>query len=115
MKILNILDDLKLEDLRVEFSSRFDENMGIECNKLSGGQRQIVWLLRAFFIKACILILDEPTASLDPQNKNKLIYIIKRLTVGKTLIIVSHDDIDESFRQIKFKDGKLISSDFFKI
>jgi ABC-type multidrug transport system fused ATPase/permease subunit len=114
-EILNILDDLKLEDLRVEFSSRFDENMGIEGNKLSGGQRQIVWLLRAFFRKACILILDEPTASLDPQNKNKLIYIIKRLTVGKTLIIVSHDEIDESFRQIKFKDGKLLSSDYFKI
>jgi ABC-type multidrug transport system fused ATPase/permease subunit len=113
--ILNILDDLKLEDLREEFKDRFDENMGIEGNKLSGGQRQIVWLLRAFFRKTCILILDEPTASLDPQNKNKLIYIIKRLTVGKTLIIVSHDEIDESFRQIKFKDGKLISTDFFKI
>jgi len=113
--ILTILDDLKLEDLKVEFKDRFDELMGIEGNKLSGGQRQIVWLLRAFFRKTSILILDEPTASLDPQNKNKLIYIIKRLTVGKTLIIVSHDDIDESFRQIKFKDGKLISTDFFKI
>ena len=111
--ILNILDDLKLEDLKLEFKDRFDELMGIEGNKLSGGQRQIIWLLRAFFRKTSILILDEPTASLDPSNKNKLIYIIKRLTVGKTLIIVSHDEIDESFRQIKFKDGKLISTDYF--
>ena len=112
-EILNILDDLKLDDLREEFKDRFDEKMGIEGNKMSGGQRQIIWLLRAFFRKTCILILDEPTASLDPANKNKLIYIIKRLTIGKTLIIVSHDEIDESFRQIKFKDGKLISNDYF--
>jgi len=112
-EILQILDDLKLEDIKNEFNNRFDEEMGIEGNKLSGGQRQIVWLLRAFFRKASILVLDEPTASLDPNNKNKLIYVIKKLTIGKTLIIVSHDEIDESFRQIKFKDGKLISSDFF--
>jgi ABC-type multidrug transport system fused ATPase/permease subunit len=112
-EILNILDDLKLDDLREEFKDRFDEDMGIEGNKLSGGQRQIIWLLRAFFRKTSILILDEPTASLDPANKNKLIYIIKRLTIGKTLIIVSHDEIDESFRQIRFKDGKLISNDYF--
>lgn len=112
-EILNILDDLQLVDLREEFKGRFDEDMGIEGNKLSGGQRQIIWLLRAFFRKTSILILDEPTASLDPANKNKLIYIIKRLTIGKTLIIVSHDEIDESFRQIRFKDGKLISNDYF--
>ena len=46
--------DLKLEDIKNEFNNRFDEEMGIEGNKLSGGQRQIVWLLRAFFRKSCI-------------------------------------------------------------
>lgn len=111
--ILSILEDLKLDDLKIEFAERMDKLMGIEGNNLSGGQRQIVWLLRAFYRKSHILILDEPTSALDPENKNKLIHVIKRLTVGKTLIIVSHDQIDESFRKIEFKNGKLISSNYF--
>ena len=111
--ILTILDDLKLDDLKIEFGERMDKLMGIEGNNLSGGQRQIVWLLRAFYRKSHILILDEPTSALDPQNKNKLIHVIKKLTVGKTLIIVSHDEIDESFRKIEFKNGKLVSTNYF--
>jgi len=111
--ILNILTDLNLEDLKIEFGERMDKLMGIEGNNLSGGQRQIVWLLRAFYRKSHILILDEPTSALDPENKNKLIHVIKKLTVGKTLIIVSHDQIDESFRKIEFKNGKLVSANYF--
>ena len=112
-EVIHILDDLKLDDLSVEFKERMDQLMGIEGNNLSGGQKQIVWLLRAFFRKTHIVILDEPTSALDPENKNKLIHVIKRLTIGKTLIIISHDHIDESFRKIQFKDGKIITSDYF--
>jgi ABC-type multidrug transport system fused ATPase/permease subunit len=112
-EILSILEDLNLTDLKNEFEERMDKLMGIEGNNLSGGQRQIVWLLRAFFRKSYILILDEPTSALDPENKNRLIHVIKKLTIGKTLIIVSHDQIDESFRKIEFKDGKLISNSYF--
>ena len=112
-EVIHILDDLKLDDLSVEFKERMDQLMGIEGNNLSGGQKQIVWLLRAFFRKTHIVILDEPTSALDPANKNKLIHVIKRLTIGKTLIIISHDHIDESFRKIQFKDGKIITSDYF--
>jgi len=112
-EILSILDDLKLDDLKEEFGERMDKLMGIEGNNLSGGQRQIVWLLRAFFRKSHILILDEPTSALDPENKNKLIHVIKRLTIGKTLVIVSHDQIDETFRKIEFKNGRLVSNNYF--
>jgi ABC-type multidrug transport system fused ATPase/permease subunit len=112
-EILNILDELKLDDLKEEFGERMDKLMGIEGNNLSGGQRQIVWLLRAFFRKSYILVLDEPTSALDPENKNKLIHVIKRLTIGKTLIIVSHDQIDESFRKIQFKNGRIVTNNYF--
>jgi ABC-type bacteriocin/lantibiotic exporter with double-glycine peptidase domain len=112
-EILNILGDLGLDDIKVEFAERMDIKCGIEGNKLSGGQRQIVWLLRAFFRMSRILIMDEPTASLDPANKQKMIHVIKKLTIGKTLIIVSHDRIDDAFRQIEFKEGKLVSSNYF--
>ena len=57
--------------------------------------------------------MDEPTASLDPENKERIIHIIKKLSIGKTVIIVTHDTIDDSFRKIEFKAGKLISSNYF--
>jgi len=39
--------------------------------------------------------------------------VIKRINIGKTVIIVSHDPIDSSFRQIKLKKGRVIQETFF--
>jgi ATP-binding cassette subfamily C protein CydD len=75
--------------------------------------RQIVWLLRAFYRQAPVLVLDEPTAALDPATKVLVMDIIKRINIGKTVIIVSHDPIDSSFRQIKLKKGRVIQETFF--
>ena len=91
----------------ISFDKDMDELVGVEGNKLSGGQRQIVWLLRTLLSPASILIMDEPTSALDPNNKNLINSIINKISVGKTVIIVSHDKIDSGFRQIKFIDGKL--------
>jgi ABC-type bacteriocin/lantibiotic exporter with double-glycine peptidase domain len=90
-----------------------EEPVGVEGNQLSGGQRQIIWLLRSMFRPSYILVLDEPTASLDPENKKKMISTIQKLSVGKTVIIVSHDSIDSSFRKIEFNEGRIVDSSFF--
>ena len=111
--IINMLNDFELNDISDDFKEKMDDKMGIEGNKLSGGQRQIVWLLRSLYRPSHILVLDEPTASLDPDNKEKLIHIIKKLSVGKTVIIVSHDKLDSSFRRIEFKEGKLVNNSYF--
>jgi len=111
--ILLLLDDLKLQDIRSVFEDKMDHAVGVEGNELSGGQRQIVWLLRAFYRQAPILVLDEPTAALDPATKVLVMDIIKRINIGKTVIIVSHDPIDSSFRQIKLKRGRVIQETFF--
>jgi len=112
-QILTILSDLEMEDLMIEFKTKMDEHVGVEGNKLSGGQRQIVWLLRSMFRPSYILVLDEPTASLDPDNKKKMIATIQKLSVGKTVIIVTHDNIDSSFRKIDFNEGRIVDSSFF--
>ena len=104
--ILKLLEQLNLTDLIEPFTKKMNENVGVDGNNLSGGQKQIVWLLRAFYRDKNIIILDEPTASLDKENKNLLIKNIKRLCLGKTLIIISHDTISQDFRKIHIKDGK---------
>ena len=111
--ILLLLDDLKLQDIRTVFEHKMDQSVGVEGNELSGGQRQIVWLLRAFYRQAPVLVLDEPTAALDPATKILVMDVIKRINIGKTVIIVSHDPIDSSFRQIKLKKGRVIQETFF--
>lgn len=112
-EIINLLRDLKLDDVASAFEIKMDEECGVDGNSLSGGQRQIVWLLRSFYRNSRILVLDEPTASLDPSNKKLMISVIKKMSIGKTVIIVSHDNIDPMFRKIQLKNGRLVSSSYF--
>lgn len=60
---------------------------GIE---LSGGQWQKVALARAFFRNAPILILDEPTASIDAKSEAEIFEKVENLSKDKTVIIISH-------------------------
>jgi len=62
-----------------------------DATLLSGGQKQVVVLLRCFFKYPKILILDEPTANLDPNIKKIIINIIQMLIHQCTIICVSHD------------------------
>jgi ABC-type multidrug transport system fused ATPase/permease subunit len=60
-------------------------------DKLSGGQKQIIYMLRCYFRGNPIILLDEPTAAVDQYHKNFVLEMIKELTKNSTCIIVSHD------------------------
>ncbi len=70
-----------------------NDYLKMKIYELSGGEQQRVALAR-LFIRDCSLILaDEPTGSLDPENRDKVISIFKELnSQGKTIIIVTHDN-----------------------
>jgi ATP-binding cassette subfamily B protein len=57
---------------------------------LSGGQWQRVALARAFFRDASLLVLDEPTASMDARSEHRLFEHVRRLEAGRTLVLISH-------------------------
>ena len=59
---------------------------------LSAGQRQRIALARAFAVDAPFVILDEPTANLDPLNARAVNEAIGRLTDGRTLLVITHRD-----------------------
>ena len=59
--------------------------------KLSGGQRQRVLIARALSAEPKILLLDEPTASVDAQFQTHLFDLLKELNSKITIIVVSHD------------------------
>lgn len=63
-------------------------------NDLSGGQKQRVAIIRALILEPEILIMDEPTASLDPELTNEVINMIKEINkTGLTIVIITHDII----------------------
>ncbi len=57
---------------------------------LSGGQWQRVALARAFLRDAQLIILDEPTASLDPRSEAELFARVRELFAGRTVVLISH-------------------------
>ena len=58
--------------------------------RLSGGERQRVTLARAFLKDAPILVLDEPTSSLDPGTESGVLEAMERLMRGRTTLVIAH-------------------------
>jgi ABC-type bacteriocin/lantibiotic exporter with double-glycine peptidase domain len=66
---------------------------GKNGSNLSGGQRQIVMILRFILRKTPIILLDEPTSSLSPSLKASVLKLIKSLNDGqRTILITTHDE-----------------------
>jgi len=79
-------------DIFNKLNNGLRENVGIDGNKVSGGQKQVILLIKAFLKNSKIYILDEPTTGLDKKTKNSVLNLIKRLSKNKTVIIISHDE-----------------------
>src|SRR5882724_4368415 len=68
----------------------YETQVGERGVKLSGGQRQRVALARAFLKDSPVLILDEPTSSVDAKTESAIVEALERLKQGRTVIIISH-------------------------
>jgi ABC-type multidrug transport system fused ATPase/permease subunit len=69
----------------------YDTVIGQHGHGLSGGQRQRIAVARAMVADAPVLVLDEPTAGLDDQAVDRLLGALRRLTTGRTTILITHD------------------------
>lgn len=78
-----------LEFLR-DSSAGLDTQVGERGEALSGGQRQAVAIARSLLYDPPILVLDEPTASMDPASENRLLKRLGALCQGKTTIVITH-------------------------
>ena len=90
------------------FMEKMDQPLGNDGIRLSGGQRQMVWIMRAMLRDPYIVIFDEPTSALDKKNKETIVNVIKQIGKEKTILIISHDEIDPSFRKIQMKQGEVV-------
>ncbi len=62
-----------------------------KIGSLSGGQRQRVFIARALCSKPKLLLLDEPTASIDVKGQREVYDLLKTLSLSMSIVVVSHD------------------------
>ena len=111
-EIQHIIDNLKLTDFIKSFPDKLQTIAGKNGENLSGGQRQLIYILRGVIQDKKIILLDEPTSALDHTYKEILINLLKQLN-NKTIIVVTHDpEIYGLFdRIIMLENGKIIKDD----
>jgi ABC-type multidrug transport system fused ATPase/permease subunit len=77
-----------------EFISRlpagYETKVGERGVRLSGGQKQRISIARAFLANPTVLLLDEPTSSVEPDSESAIIAALDRLMAGRTTILTSH-------------------------
>ncbi len=112
---LGTLDDAAMESKAREVMGRLNPNFRRfkePVKALSGGQRQSVAIARAILFNARILIMDEPTAALGPQETAQVGELIKQLKAdGIGIFLISHDihDVfDLADRVVVMKNGQVV-------
>jgi ABC-type bacteriocin/lantibiotic exporter with double-glycine peptidase domain len=110
-EINNLINKYELEQIFKNIPNGFESNVGVSGDSLSGGQKQIIQLLRSYNKNNKILILDEPTSALDSTTKTAVINIIKDISKDSTLIIITHDDnnLELVNKKIKIVNGKIVN------
>jgi ATP-binding cassette, subfamily B, bacterial len=88
----------------------YETVLGERGVKISGGERQRIAVARAFLRDAPILILDEPTSSIDSRTESVILEALERLMVGRTTIVIAHRlstirSVDEI---LVMNDGRLV-------
>jgi len=97
-------------DFIMALPKQYDTEIGERGAQLSGGERQRIAVARAFLKNAPILILDEPTSSIDSKTEAVILDALDRLMVGRTTFLVAHrlSTIRNADKILVLRSGELI-------
>jgi ATP-binding cassette subfamily C protein CydD len=100
----------RVTDFAASLPDGLNTMVGEDGYGLSGGQAQRVAIARAFLKNAPLLLLDEPTAHLDPASEAAVLDSLRRLAAGRTVILASHATAAHDFagRRIDIRDGRAV-------
>ena len=87
------LNELDIQNRIVDYSKKFhiEHLLNKNAMELSGGEKQKVNLVALLLTDPDVILLDEPTAFLDPESANLLIGVLRDIAAQKTLIIIEHN------------------------
>ena len=113
IRLEDVIRKIKEHDLNEEqLIPLYQENWNKNINTLSGGEKQIVSILKCLVKEADMIIFDEPTSNLDIKRINALLRLIERLKMEKKiLLIVSHDSEIIQASDIIIRLGNIVSDE----
>ena len=106
----------KVDSFAADLPEGLDTRLGEAGFGVSGGQAQRIAIARAVLKNAPLLLLDEPTAHLDPTTESEVLESLRRLTLGRTVILVSHSAAAHAWntawggRRIDLRNGRLVQT-----
>ena len=114
-RIRNVLCAVGLEEWVMSLPKNIDSNLGEFSSRISGGQAQRLGIASALYSFPDILILDEPTSSLDAESEFKISEIIQKLDTELTLITIAHrlSTVQNLPRLFYLEAGKVIAEGNF--
>lgn len=108
-EIINVAKMAGIHDLIVSLPDQYNTLMGEMQNRLSGGEKQRIGIARVLLVNPDILVMDEPTSSLDVINEKSLLQTLNQQFKDKTWLIVSHrpSSLSDCKRIIKLANHKI--------
>ena len=89
-ELIAALEQVGAADLLTRFADGLDHHVGDQNRGISGGETRLIALARALIRNSAILLLDEPTASLDRDSENRFLEALGRIAAHKTVLMVAH-------------------------
>jgi ATP-binding cassette, subfamily C, bacterial CydC len=108
-ELAEVLARVRLTDWIGSLPGGLDTPVGAHGATLSGGQRQRLALARALLSDPAVLVLDEPTAHLDPENRASLAADLLAVSRGRSTLLITHDllGLDQVDEIIVLNDGRV--------
>ncbi len=108
-EIIEAADKAQVLSFAWEFPEGMDTLVGEAGSKLSGGQKQRISIARALLKDAPVVLLDEATASLDPENEIYIQKAIQELVRSKTVVVIAHKlaTIQKANQIVVLEEGKI--------
>jgi ABC-type multidrug transport system fused ATPase/permease subunit len=91
-RVMGMLAELGLDEVVRGREGGLDFVVGKNGSRLSGGQRQLIWCMRVMLGDPQLLLMDEPTASIDKASKERLLRLLRHMMKDRTVVMVTHDE-----------------------
>jgi len=109
-EVIKVAKKACCHDFIMKLDKGYDTVIGEGGASLSGGEKQRISIARAMMKSAPIIILDEATANVDPENEKELVQAIEELTRKKTVIMIAHrlKTVRNADKIVVIDEGKIV-------
>ncbi|WP_303789974.1 ABC transporter ATP-binding protein [Ruminococcus flavefaciens] len=112
-QVLEAAEKAQCREFLERLPDGIDTMAGDGGKQLSGGERQRISIARAILKNAPVIVLDEATAFIDPENEEKMNAAIAEIIKGKTVLVIAHrlQTVVNADKICVMKDGNIIAAD----